>query len=165
MSAEVRAARPDEVEALVPILLLAEESEPALRWSIGHMADALYRMDAGGELVGAATVRWGEEPPEILEIAVARGRQGEGLGRRLVQWLIEEARRRGHAALVVGTGNSSLGNIAFYQKCGMRMDHVRRDYFWYYRRPVFEGGIQKRDLIVFRYDLGPAEPPARGRRR
>jgi GNAT superfamily N-acetyltransferase len=165
MSEEVRAARPDEVEALIPLLLLAEESEPALRWSLGHMADAIYRMDVGGELVGAATLRWGEEPPEILEIAVAPGRQGQGLGRRLVEWLIEEARRRGHKALLVGTGNSSLGNIAFYQKCGMRMDHIRRDYFWYYRRPVFEGGIQKRDLIVLRYDLAPEGAPATKTRR
>jgi len=155
MSVEVRPARPDEVEQLVPLLLQAEESEPALRWSIANMADAIYRMDADGELAGAATLRWDAEPPEILEIAVAPRRQGRGLGRQLVRWLADEARRRGHAALVVGTGNSSLGNIAFYQKCGMRMDHVRRDYFWYYRRPVFENGIQKRDLIVFRLDLGP----------
>jgi hypothetical protein len=55
--------------------------------------------------------------------------------------------------MVVGTGNSSIGNIIFYQKCGFRMDHVRKDYFWYYREPVFENGLRVRDMLVFRYDV------------
>ena len=40
-----------------------------------------------------------------------------------------------------------------YQKVGFRMDHVRKDYFWYYREPIYENGIQIRDMLVFRYDL------------
>lgn len=147
---EVRGA---EVERVIPLLLLAEPSEPSLRWSLGQMADAVYRADLGGEPVGAATVRWRGEAPEILELAVAAGQQGRGLGRRIVAWLADEARRRGKARLLVGTANSSLGNIAFYQKCGMRMDSVRPDYFWYEQQPVFENGIQKRDLLLFRLDL------------
>ena len=61
--------------------------------------------------------------------------------------------------LLVGTANCSLDNIAFYQKCGFRMDHVRRDYFWYHRTPVVEHGIPVRDMLVFRYDL--VESPVR----
>lgn len=152
----MRVVHGDEVEALVPLLLLAETSEPALRWSLNHMADTVYRAELAGALVGAATMRWHEEPPEILELAVTAERQGQGLGRQIVAWLIEEARRRGQRQLMVGTGNSSLGNIAFYQKCGMRMDHIRPDYFRYYRRPIFENGIEKRDLLMFRYDLSEA---------
>jgi uncharacterized protein (DUF427 family) len=37
------------------------------------------------------------------------------------------------------------------------MDHVRKDYFWYYREPRYENGIRIRDMIVFRHDL---EDPA-----
>jgi hypothetical protein len=49
-----------------------------------------------------------------------------------------------------------------YQKCGFRLDHVRHDYFWYYRTPHFENGIQIRDMLVFRYDLqtGPSKASA-----
>ncbi|NTU82132.1 MAG: GNAT family N-acetyltransferase [Chloroflexales bacterium] len=142
-----------EIEAVVPLLLLAEPSEPSLRWSLNHMADTVYRTDLNSEPVGAATMRWQGDPAEILELAVATDQQGRGLGRRLVQLLADEARRRGKQQLIVGTANSSIGNIAFYQKCGLRMDHVRHDYFWYERRPLFENGIQKRDLLVFRLDL------------
>lgn len=142
-----------EIEAVVPLLLLAEPSEPSLRWSLNHMADTVYRADLDSRPVGAATMRWQGDLAEILELAVAADQQGRGLGRRLVQLLADEARRRDKQQLIVGTANSSIGNIAFYQKCGLRMDHVRHDYFWYERRPLFENGIQKRDLLMFRLDL------------
>jgi GNAT superfamily N-acetyltransferase len=141
------------VADVIPLLLLAEESEPALRWSLDHMADAVYRVDLDTALVGAVTMRWQGAAAEILELGVAPAQQGRGLGRQIIAWLAAEARRRGKHQLIVGTGNSSLGTIAFYQKCGMRMDHVRPDYFRYYRSPVYEHGIQKRDLLVFRLDL------------
>lgn len=154
MTITIRLARPDEVEALVPLLLLAEESEPGLRWGLAHLVDAVYRADDGEELVGAATMQWRGDPCELMELAVAPARQGQGVGRQIVDWLLAEARRRGKAALLVGTANASIGNIAFYQKCGFRMDHVRKDYFWYYREPVYENDIQIRDMLVFRRELG-----------
>ena len=150
----IRQARPDEVEELIPLLLLAEESEPGLRWGLANLVDAVYRADDGADLVGAATMQWRGEPCELMELAVAPERQGQGIGRRIVAWLVEEARRRGKQAILVGTANASIDNIAFYQRCGFRMDHVRKDYFWYYREPVYENGIRIRDMLVFRYELG-----------
>jgi GNAT superfamily N-acetyltransferase len=164
MPIEIREAEPDEIDALVPLLLLAEPSYPSLRWSLKNLSDAVYRLDLDGALAGAATVRWEGDPCEIVELAVAAERQGTGLGRALVEWLLAEARRRGKRAMEVGTANASLGNIAFYQKCGFRMDHVRKDYFWYDRRERVENGIPVRDLLVFRYAL-VEEPPTRGRGR
>ena len=154
MTIAIREARPDEVESLIPLLLLAEESEPGLRWGLANLVDAVYRVDEGGDLVGAATMQWRGEPCELMELAVAPERQGQGIGRRIVAWLVEEARRRGKQAILVGTANASIDNIAFYQRCGFRMDHVRKDYFWYYREPVYENGIRIRDMLVFRYELG-----------
>ena len=142
-----------EVTSVWPLLCLAEESEAALRWSLANLSDTVYRLAEGGQPIGAATVRWGKEPCEIVELAIAPERQGQGLGRQLVAALVAEARRRGKGALYVGTANSSLGNIAFYQKCGFRMDHVRPDYFWYLAEPHFLHGIRTRDMIVFRHDL------------
>ncbi len=153
MPVTIREARDDEIKQLIPVLLQAEESRPALLWSLENLVDAVYRMDDGDSLVGAATVKWREDPCEIMELAIVPERHGQGLGRQLMAWLIVEARGRRKKTLLVGTANSSIGNIAFYQKCGLRMDHVRRDYFRYYRRPVYENGIQIRDMLVFRYDL------------
>ena len=157
MSITIRQVTGDEVEALTPLLLLAEPSRSALRWSLGHLSDTVYRMDESGVLVGAATMRWRKAPCEIIELAIAPERQGQGLGKRFVQWLIDEGRRRGKAEMLVGTANSSIDNIVFYQKCGFRMYEVRRDYFWYHKKPLFEDGLQVRDMIVFRYDLTDSE--------
>jgi N-acetylglutamate synthase-like GNAT family acetyltransferase len=153
MSITIREARDDEIEELIHILRQAEESEGALRWSIANLSDVVYRMDDDGELVGAATMQWRHDPCEIMELAIAPERQRQGLGKQLVTWLVGEARRRGKTAVLVGTANASIDNIAFYQHCGFRMDHLRKDYFWYYRKPHYENGIQIRDLLVFRYDL------------
>jgi GNAT superfamily N-acetyltransferase len=154
MSITIREAGADEINDLIPILRQAEESEMALRWSLANLSDMVYRLDDGGQLVGAATMQWRGDPCEIMELAIAPERQGQGFGKQFVSWLIDEARRRGKRQLIVGTANSSIGNIAFYQKCGFRMDHVRKDYFWYYRKPHYENGIRIRDMLVFTIDLG-----------
>ena len=153
MGTTIREASTDEIEALFPLLLLAEPSERALRWSLANLSDAVYRMDDDGRLVGAATMRWEGDPCEIVELAIVQGEQGRGLGKELVAWLVAQAGRRGKGAMTVGTPNASIDNIAFYQKCGFRMDEVRHDYFWYYRTPRFEHGIRVRDMLVFRYAL------------
>lgn len=153
MNMTVREASESEVEALIPLLLQAEESEGALRWGLSNLVDAVYRAEADSVLIGAATMQWRGDPCEIMELAVAPERQGQGIGRQIVAWLLGEARRRGKRAVLVGTANSSISNIAFYQKCGFRMDHVRKDYFWYYREPIYEDDIQIRDMLVFRCEL------------
>lgn len=160
MAITIRKVTGKKIEALMPLLSLAEPYEGALRWSLENLSDAAYRMNENRRLVGVATVRWRKPPCEIIELAIATDRQGHGLGRRLIRWLLAEARRRGKSEMLVGTANSSLDNIAFYQKCGFRMHAIRRDYFWYHTEPVYENGIRTRDMIVFRYDL--TEPDAQG---
>jgi len=153
----IRAIEGAEIDALIPILLLAEPSEFALQWSLKNMADTVYGMEIDGAWVGAATLRWQSDPSEILEFAIAKDHQRQGLGKQFLEWLKSEARKRGKTKLVVGTGNTSTDNFIFYQKCGFRMDSVRPDYLFYYRKPRYENGIRIRDLLVFRYDLDQEE--------
>jgi len=161
MSIRIREVGRDEAGEVVPLLLLAEPSWPALRWSLKNLSDTVYRMDdAESRAVAAATVRWNREPCEIVEMAVAADQQGRGLGRQMVEWIVGEARRRGKSRLVVGTSSVSAGNILFYQKCGFRPEEIRRDYFWYYDKPVVENGLPARDMIVFSRDLTGEEAGA-----
>jgi ribosomal protein S18 acetylase RimI-like enzyme len=91
---------------------------------------------------------------EIKNIAVREDRQGAGIGRQLLNFAVDEARRRGIQALEIGTGNSSLGQLALYQKCGFRVDRVEHDFFTRnYPEPIFENGIQCRDMIMLRMVL------------
>src|ERR1044072_7525747 len=107
MAITLKKVEAGEVNALFPLLLLAESSESALRWSLGNLSDTIYQVEDAAQVVGAVTMRWGSEPCEIVELAVAEDRQGQGLGRQIIEKLLAEARRRGKHTMVVGTGNSS----------------------------------------------------------
>jgi ribosomal protein S18 acetylase RimI-like enzyme len=143
-----------EAEALLPILQDAEEGEERIRAALLDPACVAYAARVHGQLVGAAVVRWDEdEASEILYIAVIAEQRRKGYGKQIIAALQAELRERGGRGLLVGTANSSLKNILFYQKCGFRMFEVRRDYFAYIQPPLRECGVEMRDMLVLRYDL------------
>jgi N-acetylglutamate synthase-like GNAT family acetyltransferase len=153
MTVEIREAHEDEHDALIPLLLQAEPSRRALRWSLENMSDAVYRLDIDGELAGAATMAWRRDPCEIVELAIAPELHGRGYGRAFVEWLAGEAKKRRRKSMIVGTSSTSAANILFYQKCGFRVADVRQDYFWYYDTPRMENGLVVRDMLVLEMRL------------
>lgn len=96
--------------------------------------------------------------PEIVEIknvAVAENFRGLGYGRQLLQHALSEAARRKFEIVEIGTGNSSLDQLALYQKCGFRMHAIDPDFFRRnYPEPIMENGIECRDMIKLRYTEG-----------
>jgi len=143
-----------EIESVLPILRDADEGEQRVRDTLMDGVHLSYAAFDDGRLVGAATMYWKQNESEIRYIAVAPEMRGKGYGKAMIAALLEEARRRGVHALLVGTATCSFDNLAFYQKCGFRMDYIRRDYFAYIQPPVMENGIPLRDMVVLRYDLG-----------
>src|SRR5215472_10172131 len=111
-----------ETAFLLPVLGDAEEGEERIRASLLDPTCSAYASWLDGQLAGAAVVRWeADEPGEIVYIAVTPDLRGRGYGKQIIHFLLEELRRRGGHALLVGTANAALANIAFYQKCGLRM--------------------------------------------
>ena len=141
-----------EAESLLPILHDAEEDDDRIRTALRDPACQTYAALIDDEPVGAAVVCWAQTPAEILYIAVAAGDRGKGYGRQIVAAIQAELPKHGRT-LVVGTANSAIDNIAFYQKCGFRMHAVKPDYFSYIQPPIRDHGILMRDMIVFRYDV------------
>jgi GNAT superfamily N-acetyltransferase len=140
-------------EPLVAILHDAEEDDERIRAAIGDPTCSTYTALVDDRPVGAAVVRWStSEPSEILYLAVTAADRGKGYGRQIVAALQTELPEHGRM-LLVGTANSALDNIAFYQKCGFRMHAVKPDYFAYIQPPIRENGIPMRDMIVFSYHL------------
>ncbi|WP_175639084.1 GNAT family N-acetyltransferase [Metabacillus schmidteae] len=91
---------------------------------------------------------------ELKNIAVNEEFQGRGLGKELLFHSIEQARKMGYRTIEVGTGNSSIGQLAFYQKCGFRIIEIDHDFFLrHYPEPIVENGIQCLDMIVLRLVL------------
>jgi ribosomal protein S18 acetylase RimI-like enzyme len=144
----------NETTILLPVLLDADEGEERIRAVLLDPACTAYAAWLDGQLAGAAVVRWEEDDSsEIVYIAVAAALRGHGYGKQIIQALQKELRQRGGRSLLVGTANSSLENIAFYQKCGFRMFEIRRNYFAYIQPPLVEHGILLRDMLVLRYDV------------
>ncbi|CAI6024582.1 GNAT family N-acetyltransferase [Cohnella sp. JJ-181] len=91
---------------------------------------------------------------ELVNVAVDERHQGQGIGKALVRHAVETARRRGYRTVEVGTGNSGVGQLALYQKCGFRIVAVDIDFFVrHYDEPIFENGIPCRDMIRMSQDL------------
>jgi ribosomal protein S18 acetylase RimI-like enzyme len=91
---------------------------------------------------------------EIINISVRASSQGKGIGKQLIQHAIDQAYAEGYRSLEVGTGNSSINQLAFYQKCGFRMKAIDPGFFLrHYDMPIYENGIQCRDMIRFVYPL------------
>lgn len=154
MSLVIKQVPSDETLSLLPILQDAEEGKERIRAALLDPTNAAYAARLDDQLIGAAVIHWEEDKPgEILYIAIAAALRGQGFGKQLIQALQHELYRLGGRSLLVGTANSSLENIAFYQKCGFRMFEIRHNYFAYIQPPVSEHGIQIRDMLVLRYDL------------
>lgn len=142
-----------EIESVLPILRDVDEGEQRIRDTLMDGVHLSYAAFDDGRLVGAATMYWEQDESEIRYIAVAPEMRGKGYGKAMIAALLEEARRRDVHALLVGTATCSFDNLAFYQKRGFRMDHIRRDYFAYIQPPMMENGIPLRNMVVLRYNL------------
>lgn len=91
---------------------------------------------------------------ELVNIAVAETHQGSGIGKILVMDAIQTAKGKGYKTIEIGTGNSSIGQLALYQKCGFRITGIDTDFFIrHYRDEIFENGIQCRDMIRLSQDV------------
>jgi ribosomal protein S18 acetylase RimI-like enzyme len=91
---------------------------------------------------------------ELVNIAVAEEQHGKGIGKKLVMDAIQIAKTKGYKSIEIGTGNSSIGQLALYQKCGFRIIGVDIDFFIrHYPEEIFENGIQCKDMIRLSQDL------------
>ncbi|MGO3858704.1 GNAT family N-acetyltransferase [Neisseriaceae bacterium CLB008] len=136
------------------LLLLANPSVALIEADLvdGH---CYVLHDDQGALIGAAILqRVATDTLEIKAIAIAPERQGQGWGKILLQGLIDNAQQQGAHTLFVGTANSSLDQLGFYQKGGFRLSHILPNYFLdHYPEPIFEAGLQALDMIYLKLSL------------
>ncbi len=93
---------------------------------------------------------------ELVNVAVSADKQGKGIGKQLVHHAVASAKSFGFQTIEVGTGNSSIGQLALYQKCGFRITGVDTDFFLrHYKEEIFEHGIQTVDMLRLSQDLSP----------
>jgi ribosomal protein S18 acetylase RimI-like enzyme len=136
----------DSEELPMGLLLLADPSEQRIRGYLIAAHAFVGVSDAAP--VSVLVMRWrNADEVEIMNVAVALEHQRTGIGRAMMEFAAEYANVRGATTVSVGTGNSSLGELRFYQRLGFRITGVSRDYFGDYDPPIFEEGIRCLDMI------------------
>ncbi|MEJ2664770.1 MAG: GNAT family N-acetyltransferase [Spirochaetia bacterium] len=113
-----------------PIKLLLE-ADPAVEKIMHYLKKGTcYGFKRNGEIIAACVInnlRW--RRAEIKNISVKKELQNKGIGSELMRSVINKCKESGIRKIVLGTGNSSINQIAFYQKCGFRIKSVWKDYF------------------------------------
>ena len=111
--------------------------------------------EVSGEIVGVyVLLPTRPNTIEIVNIAVSEREQGKGIGKQLILDAINQSKKMGYKTIEIGTGNSSVGQLALYQKCGFRISGIDHDFFVrHYEDTIIENGIWCRDMIRLYQDL------------
>lgn len=133
------------------LLLLADEQEDMIDQYLER--GEMFVLEIDGEVKALCVVtNEGEGVFEIKNLAVTPFEQRKGYGKRLVQFVCEHYKNKGHTMLV-GTGDSPL-TIPFYQACGFIISHQIDDFFIrHYDQPIYEGGKQLIHMIILKKRL------------
>ncbi|ETT82943.1 GNAT family N-acetyltransferase [Viridibacillus sp. FSL R5-0477] len=109
------------------LLLLADPSEHMIAQ---YIRDGNYYIASmAGEDVGVVVLLiHNTEAIDIMNIAVVGKWQGQGFGKSLIQHVISEATAGGYRRILIATDNSSIGQLALYQKYGFHMIKIEYDY-------------------------------------
>lgn len=94
-----------------------------------------------------------ESSIEVMNIAVEESYRGKGIGKRLVMDALDRAKDMDVKTVEIGTGNSSIGQLALYQKFGFRLTDIEFGYFEAYDEEIVENGIVCRDMIKLSYSF------------
>jgi GNAT superfamily N-acetyltransferase len=149
---QIRKLQADE-QPPIELLLLADPSEKLVQEYL--MRGQCFVAEADDKIIGEyVLLPTRPETVEIVNIAVDESYQGKGIGKQLVNHAIQQAKLLGCKTIEIGTGNSGVGQLALYQKCGFRMTGIDRDFFIrHYSEEIFENGIQVVDMVRLSQDI------------
>lgn len=135
------------------LLLLADESQPSIDDYLGR--SVCYAAMDDGQLLGQYLLLHTRPfTAEIVSIAVAEPHQRQGIGAALLRHAITTAHELGFRILEIGTGDSGIGQIALYKRCGFVQCGIDHDYFRrHYPAPIFEHGVECRHMVRLRIYL------------
>ena len=140
---ELRRAREDDLAAILALLVAdqlgatredAADLEPyaaAFATIDADPAQLLMVADDAGEIVGTfqlsfipGLARRGALRAQIEAVRVRADHRGSGLGTTMMEWAIDEARRRGCALVQLTSDRSRTEAHRFYERLGFAASHV-----------------------------------------
>ncbi|MBV8256110.1 MAG: GNAT family N-acetyltransferase [Chitinophaga sp.] len=135
------------------LLLLADPSEKMIQSYIYR--SRIYVAVKAEQTIGICVVSTDDADHwEIRNLAVEEAFQGQGLGQLLLQHVIIEASKHQVPHLLIGTANSSVGQLYLYQKMGFDISSIRKNFFLeHYDTPLVENGIPCKHMIMLEMTL------------
>ncbi|WP_019613484.1 GNAT family N-acetyltransferase [Psychromonas ossibalaenae] len=84
---------------------------------------------------------------EIFNLVVAPAFQKQGIGKKFLKYVLNQLAKKGIESVKLGTGTFGY-QLNFYQQLGFHVDSVVSNFFLEnYSEPIFENGIQHKDMI------------------
>jgi ribosomal-protein-alanine N-acetyltransferase len=136
----------------------------AAPWTLGNFRDALaagYATHVGerdGRIVAYGALMSGPGEAQILNLSVIPACRREGIGRELLQRLVDDARRLGAEQVFLEVRAANTAAIALYHAEGFGEVARREEYY-----PPSRAGDVREDALVMQREVTPvnAAPPAR----
>jgi ribosomal-protein-alanine acetyltransferase len=126
--------RPMSIDDLDQVMAIEQRIYP-FPWTRGNFADSLaagYRMpvlELDGRLVGYAVMMWLPDEVHLLNLSIDQACQRQGLGRRLLEGLLEEASQAGARGMLLEVRPSNLPAQRLYRESGFETIGLRKRYY------------------------------------
>ncbi len=123
------------LETDVAGVMAVERTVYPFPWTAGIFRDCLrvgyccYVWEQGAEIHGYGVMSAGGGEAHILNLAVRSESQGQGLGRRMLEHLIDIASRYGVDAVFLEVRPSNKRAVALYHHVGFEQVGVRHNYY------------------------------------
>jgi ribosomal-protein-alanine N-acetyltransferase len=144
--APMQAGDVDEVHALEQSVFPHPWSRANFTDSLASGYDAWVLRDADGVLIGYFLLMFAVDEAHLLDVAVAAQRQGQGLGRYLLDKIMARARGMGMESVLLEVRPSNERALQVYKNYGFGEIGRRKGYY-----PAHGG--QREDAIVMRFVL------------
>jgi ribosomal protein S18 acetylase RimI-like enzyme len=135
------------------LLLLADPSIDKIK---EYLIDSnIYSASIKDETIGIIVIKEIDKfKKEILNVAVREEHQNKGIGKKLINFVLNLEKSNGTKVIEIGTGNSSINQLILYQKIGFRISSIDRDFFSRnYQEVIVENGIICQDMIRLSIEL------------
>ena len=122
-------------EADLPAVVVVERGAYQFPWSEGIFRDCLRVgyvcrvVELAGQIIGHAVLSVGAGEAHILNVCVREEFRCRGVGRRLMEHLLERGRVSGMSEAFLEVRPSNTAAIRLYQSMGFRQVGLRRGYY------------------------------------
>lgn len=128
------------------LLLSGDEQEDMIEKYLER--SQMFVLDDDGIKAQCCVVKENAGVYEIKNISVKAPYYRKGYGRALVEYVRDYY--KDCKTLYAGTGESE-DTMGFYRALGFKYSHRVKDFFINnYSRPIFEGGVQLKDMVYFK---------------